>query len=104
MAVIERSARELAVSADRLYAEYNQIHPFREGNGRTGTLLLHTVAALCGRSLDLTGVTRDEWYSASRDSRPFRRGSAAGGINPRPSCRCSPARCANGLHSPDTEV
>jgi len=96
MAVIERSARELAVSADRLdaaalgyhlarlYAEYNQIHPFREGNGRTGTLLLHTVAALCGRRLDLTGVSRGEWYSASRDSRPFRRSSAAGGVNPRP--------------------
>jgi cell filamentation protein, protein adenylyltransferase len=96
MAVIEQSARTLAVSAERfdaaalgyqlarLYAEYNQIHPFREGNGRTGTLLLHTVAALCGHRLDLTGVTRDEWYSASRDSMPFRRGSGAGGVNPRP--------------------
>ncbi len=96
MAVIEQSARELAVSAERLdaaalgyqlarlYAEYNRIHPFREGNGRTGTLLLHTVAALCGHRLDLTGVTREEWHSASRDSMPFRRGSGAGGVNPRP--------------------
>jgi len=66
------------------HAEYNQIHPFREGNGRTGTLLLHTVAALCGHRLDLTGVTREEWYSASRDSMPFRRGSGADGVNPRP--------------------
>lgn len=57
----------------RLYAEYNRVHPFREGNGRTGTLMLHTLAVLCGRRLDLAPITRDEWYAASRDSMPFRR-------------------------------
>lgn len=58
MARIEAAARRLAVTGvdldnaalgyafARLYADYNQVHPFREGNGRTGTLLLHTVAAL----------------------------------------------------------
>jgi cell filamentation protein len=50
---------------------------FREGNGRTGTLLLHTVAALCGRRLDLKTVTRGEWYAASRDSTPLRRDGRA---------------------------
>jgi len=64
----------LAYRFARLYADYNHIHPFREGNGRAGTLLLHTVAALCGRRLDLTGMSREDWYSASRDSMPFRRG------------------------------
>ncbi|MGY4712268.1 Fic/DOC family protein [Mycolicibacterium sp. CBM1] len=63
------------------YADYNQVHPFREGNGRTGTLLLHTLAALCGHRLDLSVVSRPEWYAASRDSAPYRRGGAA---NPRP--------------------
>ena len=32
----------LAFEMSRLYAEYNRVHPFREGNGRTGTLMLHT--------------------------------------------------------------
>ncbi|HET6735957.1 Fic family protein [Mycobacterium sp.] len=66
-------APALAYRLARLYAEYNHIHPFREGNGRTGTLLLHTVAALLGRRLDLSDVSREQWYAASHDSMPFRR-------------------------------
>jgi cell filamentation protein len=85
MALLEETARALATNGGgletaglaymlaRLYADYNHIHPFREGNGRAGALLLHTVAALCGRRLDLIGVSREEWYAASRDSMPFRR-------------------------------
>jgi cell filamentation protein len=85
MALLEETARALAANGAgldsaglayrlaRLYADYNHIHPFRDGNGRTGTLLLHTIAALCGRRLDLTAVPREEWYVASRDSMPFRR-------------------------------
>ncbi len=85
MALVEESARALAATGNgldapglayrlaRLYADYNHIHPFREGNGRAGTLLLHTVATGCGRRLDLTAVSREDWYAASRDSMPFRR-------------------------------
>jgi cell filamentation protein len=85
MALLDETARALATTGAgldsaglayrlaRLYADYNHIHPFREGNGRAGTLLLHTIAALCGHMLDLTAVPRDEWYAASRDSMPFRR-------------------------------
>ena len=57
----------------KLYADYNQLHPFREGNGRAGALLLHGVAARCGRRLDLSGLTREQWYAAAADSMPFRR-------------------------------
>ena len=67
----------LAFEFARWYADYNQVHPFREGNGRTGTLLLHTLAALCGQRLDLSTVSRSQWYAASRDSMPYRRGGAA---------------------------
>ncbi len=67
----------LAYEFARWYSDYNQVHPFREGNGRTGTLLLHTVAALCGHRLDLSTVSRAQWYAASRDSMPFRRGGEA---------------------------
>jgi cell filamentation protein len=68
-----RMAYELA----RLYADFNQIHPFREGNGRTGALLLHGLATRCGRSLDLSAVRRTQWYAAAADSMPFRRDGRA---------------------------
>jgi cell filamentation protein len=67
----------LAYELARLYADFNQLHPFREGNGRTGALLLHGVAARCGRSLDLSGVQRTRWYAAAADSMPFRRDGRA---------------------------
>jgi cell filamentation protein len=63
----------LAFELGRIYARYNRIHPFREGNGRAGTLLLHHIAALCGRRLNLSEISRDDWYSASRDSMPLLR-------------------------------
>lgn len=65
----------------RIYADYNQIHPFREGNGRTGTLLLHLLAGRAGRRLHLDDMPRSEWIGASRDSMPFRRDGRA---DPRP--------------------
>ncbi|OLP04007.1 hypothetical protein BVU76_02915 [Mycolicibacterium porcinum] len=65
----------------RIYADYNQIHPFREGNGRTGTLLLHLLAGRAGRRLHLDDMPRSEWIAASRDSMPFRRDGRA---DPRP--------------------
>jgi cell filamentation protein len=67
----------LAYELARLYADYNQLHPFREGNGRTGALLLHGVVARCGRRLDLTDVERPRWYAAAADSMPFRRDGRA---------------------------
>lgn len=70
-------APALAYQLSRLYADYNRVHPFREGNGRTGTLLLHGVSALCGYPLDLSGITRADWYGASADSMPFRRDGQA---------------------------
>ena len=73
----DRTAEVLAAEFARLYADYNYIHPFREGNGRTGTTMLHIVAALCGRRLDLSAFSREEWYAASRDSMPSRRDGRA---------------------------
>jgi cell filamentation protein len=64
----------LAYQLARLYAEYNYVHPFREGNGRTGTMLLHMVTTLRGRRLDLGAISRRQWYAASHDSMPMRRG------------------------------
>lgn len=72
---------QLSYRLARIYADYNQIHPFREGNGRTGTLLLHLLADRAGRRLFLDDMTRSEWIGASRDSMPFRRDGRA---DPRP--------------------
>ncbi|KMO70006.1 MAG: Fic family protein [Mycolicibacterium rufum] len=69
----DHDAPRLAYELARWYAEYNQIHPFREGNGRTGALMLLAIASMCGRRLDLTGITRQEWYAAAADSMPARR-------------------------------
>ena len=85
---VAESARALAhgaagagdTLADRLaalYADYNYVHPFREGNGRTGTLILHTIATLRGRHLDFSAISRAEWYAASRDSMPTHRNGSA---------------------------
>jgi cell filamentation protein len=67
----------LAYELARLYADFNQIHPFREGNGRAGALLLYGVTTRCGRTLDLTVTSRDEWYSAAADSMPLLRDGRA---------------------------
>lgn len=71
----------LAYALAAVYVTYNHAHPFREGNGRTGTLLLHQLCAPTGFRLDLSGVDRAEWIAASRDSAPFRR---TGAPSPRP--------------------
>jgi len=67
-AVLTDDGDALADQLARLYADYNSVHPFREGNGRTGTTVLHIVAALRGSSLDLCTLSRGEWYAASRAS------------------------------------
>lgn len=72
---------ELAFTLARIYANLNHAHPFREGNGRTGTLFLHQLAALTPFRLDLSAVSVREWTRASRDSAPFRR---SGEPSPRP--------------------
>lgn len=67
-AVVTDDGEALADQLARLYADYNSVHPFREGNGRTGTTVLHIVASLRGSSLDLSALSRGEWYAASRAS------------------------------------
>ncbi|MFF0813927.1 Fic family protein [Rhodococcus sp. NPDC003318] len=71
----------LAYALSAVYVTYNHAHPFREGNGRTGTLLLHQLCAPTEFRLDLSEVDRTEWVAASRDSAPFRR---IGAPSPRP--------------------
>ena len=101
-------AAGLAFQMSRLYAEYNRVHPFREGNGRTGTLMLHTLAMLCGRRLDLppspaTSGTRPRGtacrFAATATpitGRSYRFSSGRGANSSSP--------CGIGLHTPPGSV
>lgn len=60
------SARALAHRLARIYADYNAVHPFREGNGRAGTLVLQLIVQRGGRWLALERITRADWIAASR--------------------------------------
>ncbi|MEH3142791.1 MAG: Fic family protein [Mycobacterium kyogaense] len=73
----DHDAPRMAYELARIYADYNQIHPFREGNGRAGALLLLGIAARCGRHLDFSGIVRADWYAAAIDSMPLRRDGQA---------------------------
>lgn len=60
-----------AETLSEVYANINQAHPFREGNGRTGRIFLEHVAQLSPHyQLDLTRVDRMEWNFASVRSAP----------------------------------
>lgn len=69
-AYLDRGSASYALAS--VYSTYNHAHPFREGNGRTGTLFLHRLTADTAYHLDLSVITRSEWIAASRDSAPFR--------------------------------
>ncbi len=43
-----------------LYLDINQLHPFREGNGRTQRVFLNDVAAISNRVIDWRLISRDQ--------------------------------------------
>lgn len=49
------------------YADFNAIHPFREGNGRTQRLFFEHLAAHNNYALDLSSISedQDEWIKAN---------------------------------------
>lgn len=47
------------------YAEFNAIHPFREGNGRTIRALLSLVSEFHGYEIDWTNLNKDQNLKAS---------------------------------------
>jgi cell filamentation protein len=51
-----------------LYADLNALHPFREGNGRTGRAFLAQLARDAGWRLDWSGLGEDENAQASAKS------------------------------------
>ncbi|HHT48606.1 MAG TPA: hypothetical protein GXZ98_04860 [Firmicutes bacterium] len=51
--------------AANLLADINELHPFREGNGRTQREFLRELALNAGYTLDLSMVSRKEMLDAS---------------------------------------
>jgi len=52
------------------YAEINHAHSFREGNGRTGKLVLDQLAERSSFALDWERVSGGEWNQASARTHP----------------------------------
>ena len=57
--------REFAERAAEHLCELNDIHPFREGNGRTNRLFLQVLADQAGIRLRMTAIKREAWMEAS---------------------------------------
>jgi cell filamentation protein len=49
-----------------IYKEVNDLHPFREGNGRTARVFMEQLANGAGYELNYSGVTKQEWNSAAK--------------------------------------
>lgn len=59
------------------YADWNALHPFRDGNGRATREYFRQIATQAGYELDLTKIERDAWIAASvrsftGDTKPLR--------------------------------
>lgn len=59
------SKEEFCKGAAQLFNNLNDLHPFREGNGRTIRLVLFHVAKNAGWFLDLSQANREEYMAAS---------------------------------------
>lgn len=62
------STDNLATFLADIISEYNAIHPFREGNGRSIRALAMLLAEHCGHPINWTPITRDQWAKASVES------------------------------------
>ena len=62
------SSDNFALFLADIISEYNAIHPFREGNGRSIRALAMLLAEHCGHPMDWTPITRDQWAKASVES------------------------------------
>jgi cell filamentation protein len=64
------SREQFVQAAATVYAHYNVAHPFREGNGRTGKLLMKQLSELTPYRIDYDRVEKAVWNQASMESRP----------------------------------
>lgn len=53
-----------------VHTKLNEIHPFREGNGRSTRIFLAQLAKEAGYELDMTKLDKDKWNLASHKAQP----------------------------------
>lgn len=61
------SGNDFSIKFAEYYAEFNMIHPFREGNGRVQRLFFEHLAAWNNYVLDWSTVSQAEWIEANID-------------------------------------
>jgi cell filamentation protein len=61
-----RSKTDAAIFIAAAYADLNNIHPFREGNGRTAKALITKLCESLGYDLNLKDVQKTDWDRASK--------------------------------------
>lgn len=61
---------EFVDSITELYAQWNSLHPFPEGNGRATQTMLHQLAKEAGYELNFHKVTDERWRAAAAESMP----------------------------------
>lgn len=63
--LLSASTENFATILAEIISEYNAIHPFREGNGRSIRALAVLLAEHCRHRLNWTPITRELWTKAS---------------------------------------
>ena len=61
--------KDFAIQAGDLMAELNDIHPFREGNGRTQRVFMEQLALSAGHQLDFSIISKERMIQASIEAR-----------------------------------
>ncbi|MGZ8173572.1 Fic/DOC family protein [Methylobacter sp.] len=61
------SYNDFVMKLAEYYAEFNMIHPFREGNGRVQRLFFAHLAAFNGFELDWESISQADWIKANID-------------------------------------
>lgn len=62
------SVDDLAPKLAKFSNELNAAHPYIDGNGRVNRMVVMDVAEKAGYELNLSKVTQEQWYSASKES------------------------------------
>lgn len=60
--------QQFAAKMGEIYAAVNELHPFREGNGRTTREFMDQLAQESGRRLDYGRVDKETWNEAAKQS------------------------------------
>lgn len=63
--LIDLDRTEFAIEAADLFVDLNNLHPFREGNGRTQRLFLKALATHAGHELAFDVITRERMIAVS---------------------------------------